>query len=240
MRRNGGKGILIGAIVGVIALAVILILILPDDTKDPLEPNDSEVTQGTGNNQNDTSDDTEGDTEGETEGETGGENEGEAEDEATGEGEGETEDEATGEGEGEAEDEETDDTTGNTDTADDIADKIVAMVKAQIGKTYAWGEEGPDAFDVSGLIYYCFTENGINVPRTVKELATHGEELSFEEMQPGDVVFFWSDTEGTPQYAGIYIGGGKFIAVKSSINSVEEINIGSYFTEHFLYARRYR
>ena len=126
----------------------------------------------------------------------------------------------------------------NVDTTT-VNGKIAALALAQVGKVYEYAEEGPDAFDTSGLIYYCHTQNGINIPRTVKEQATHGTEVSKENLKPGDVVFFWTDTPGVAQYVAIYVGDGKLVAARSSKGDVAELNFGAYFTEHFVTARRF-
>lgn len=127
----------------------------------------------------------------------------------------------------------------NVDTSS-LNGKIAALAAAQLGKSYGYGEEGPDLFDTSGLVYYCFTQNGIAIPRTVKEQATFGTEVSKENIQPGDVVFFWTDTPGTAQYVGIYIGDGKFVAARSTKKTVAELDFeGPYFSERFVSARRF-
>ena len=37
---------------------------------------------------------------------------------------------------------------------------IIDTARAQIGKPYVWGAEGPDTFDCSGLVYYCYQACG--------------------------------------------------------------------------------
>lgn len=131
--------------------------------------------------------------------------------------------------------------TEPTETADiSVGQKVADLAIAQLGKPYDYGGSGPDAFDVSGLIFYCFQENEIKTPRTVKELAGFGTEVSKDELLPGDAVFFYSDEPGKVQYGGIYIGGGKFIAARNSDKPVSEMSLNSsYFSERFICARRY-
>lgn len=43
---------------------------------------------------------------------------------------------------------------------------VVAHARSQIGKPYKWAAVGPDAFDCSGLVYYCLKQSGFpDVPR---------------------------------------------------------------------------
>ncbi len=132
-------------------------------------------------------------------------------------------------------------TTAPTETAEiSVGQKVADLAIAQLGKPYDYGGSGPEAFDVSGLIYYCFKENEIKTPRTVKELASFGKEISKEELLPGDAVFFYSSEPGKVQYGGIYIGGGKFIAARNGDKPVSEMDLNSsYFSERFICARRY-
>jgi len=247
-----GKGILIAALVGVVVLAVVLILILPGKEANApggqnagTQNEDTNKNEGTDENKGTTEDEGTDENEGTTEDEGTNENEGTTEDEGTNENEGTTEDEGTDENEGTTEDEGIDENEGsnegNTNTdASALNQKIAAFAIAQIGKGYEWGAEGPDNFDASGLIYYCFTENGISIPRVIKEQAAFGAEVSKENIQPGDVVFFWNDTPGTAQYVGIYVGDGKLIVVRNSTELVGELNMNSdYYNERLVCIRRF-
>ena len=117
---------------------------------------------------------------------------------------------------------------------------VVATARSALGKPYASGGNGPDSFDTSGFISYCFRENGISVPRGTSTLTTRGEAVEKEDLQPGDVVFFYQSTPGQAEYPGIYTGDGTFIAVSSSQNAVLERSMtSSYYTEHYISARRF-
>jgi len=37
---------------------------------------------------------------------------------------------------------------------------VINVAKAQLGKGYVLGTEGPNTFDCSGLVYYCFAQTG--------------------------------------------------------------------------------
>ena len=118
--------------------------------------------------------------------------------------------------------------------------EIAALAKEQLDKPYGNAAAGPDEFDVSGLLYYCYREFDIKVPRTTKELGVFGEEIAKEDLLPGDAVFFYNNDPGVIQYCGIYIGDGKFIAARNSEHPVSEMNLlGNYFTERYICARRF-
>ena len=121
-----------------------------------------------------------------------------------------------------------------------VGSSIVAVVQSVIGKPYAYGGTGPDSFDTTGLIYYCFRQCEILAPRGLDEQFAYGTEVAKEFLQPGDVVFFYLETPGAAEYVGIYMGNDTFVAVSSSRNVVEQRDMANpYFAERFVGARRY-
>jgi len=110
----------------------------------------------------------------------------------------------------------------------------------QIGKPYRYGGEGPDDFDASGLLQYCYMKQGVSVPRSTAGQADFGYEVAKEEILPGDAVFFWSTNPGQPEYVGIYVGNSVVVAALNSSKPVVEFNMETkYYTEHFVCARRF-
>jgi cell wall-associated NlpC family hydrolase len=113
---------------------------------------------------------------------------------------------------------------------------IVRTALAMIGVPFTDGGSSPETgFDSSGFIYYVLRENGyINCPRLISEQAAMGENIGYDRLQPGDVVFFSSDDSKEPHYGGIYIGDGKMIYAPMPGEVVREANIsGQYWKDHF-------
>ena len=140
---------------------------------------------------------------------------------------------------------ETEPTTVPTEPEDTTTDHtfglaVVATAKDALGKPYGQGGAGPDSFDTSGLITYCFREHGVSLSHKTSSQFAVGEEVPKESLQAGDVVFFYQENPGKAEYVGIYTGEGTFIAVSSSQNAVVERSfVSTYYTEHFVGARRY-
>jgi len=98
----------------------------------------------------------------------------------------------------------------------DLRSQIVATAEALVGIDYVSGMAAPETgFDNSGLIYYVLRENGfINCPRGTTAQMEMGTSIAFEDIQPGDLVFFTdtdSETSEKIDFGGIYIGDGKLI-----------------------------
>lgn len=112
--------------------------------------------------------------------------------------------------------------------------------KEQVGKPYEYGAAGPDSFDASGLLYYCFKTAGISIPRNTKGQAKYGEPVLQEDLRPGDAVFFWSSNPGEAEYAAIYIGDGECVACLNSSKPAYIFNMTTnYYQGHFVFARRF-
>ena len=82
---------------------------------------------------------------------------------------------------------------------------------AQVGDPYVWGASGPDGFDCSGLTSYAYAAAGVSLPRASRSQATVGREVSREELQPGDLVFFYDPIS----HVGLYIGNGQMVHART-------------------------
>lgn len=55
---------------------------------------------------------------------------------------------------------------------------------------YKYGAAGPNHFDCSGFVYYCFGQYGIKLPRSSRDMFLVGQKVKKEDLRPGDLVFF--------------------------------------------------
>lgn len=122
--------------------------------------------------------------------------------------------------------------------------QILSVAQSLLDKPSAKPGEagvGPDSFDASGLVYYCLSQCDIPSGRVFSEQFALGTPVAQEDLVPGDIVFFYQVTEGQPEYAGIYIGEGNFIAVGDANGRVEIKNMtyNTYFADRFIGARRF-
>lgn len=83
----------------------------------------------------------------------------------------------------------------------------VQAALTRIGSPYSWGASGPNAFDCSGLVMWAFGQAGVNLPHSSQALARGGQSVSTDQMQPGDLVTYYSDAS----HVGIYIGDGMMV-----------------------------
>jgi peptidoglycan DL-endopeptidase CwlO len=84
---------------------------------------------------------------------------------------------------------------------------VIQAALSRIGSPYSWGGSGPSAFDCSGLVMWSFQQAGISLPHSSQALARGGQPVSMDQMQPGDLVTYYSDAS----HVGIYIGDGMMV-----------------------------
>ncbi len=80
------------------------------------------------------------------------------------------------------------------------------------GSPYVWGATGPGSFDCSGLVYWAYKQVGVTLPRSAAEQAGVGTEVPEDQLQPGDLVFFYNPIH----HVAIYVGGGKVLHAPQS------------------------
>jgi cell wall-associated NlpC family hydrolase len=83
----------------------------------------------------------------------------------------------------------------------------VDVAMSKIGSPYRYGATGPNAFDCSGLMSWAFKQAGVSLPRTSRAMSQVGTPVSRDELQPGDLVFFYKPVS----HVGMYIGDGKIV-----------------------------
>ena len=94
---------------------------------------------------------------------------------------------------------------------------IQDLLDSYLGKPYVWAEEGPHAFDCSGLTYNIYGSLGIEIPRVAREQAKMGKDVNFKNLHYGDLIFFGSTNKRSKyiNHVGIYLGDGWFAHASS-------------------------
>jgi cell wall-associated NlpC family hydrolase len=90
---------------------------------------------------------------------------------------------------------------------------MLAAAMSRKGLPYVWGDNGPDAFDCSGLVQWSFAQAGITMPRVAADQALTGPAVPVSQLQPGDLLFYHTDPTA-PAYIShvtIYLGNGWMI-----------------------------
>ena len=78
---------------------------------------------------------------------------------------------------------------------------------AQVGDAYVYGAAGPNAFDCSGLTMMAWAQAGVGLPHSSSAQFGSGPHISASDLQPGDLVFYYSPIS----HVGMYIGNGLIV-----------------------------
>lgn len=83
-----------------------------------------------------------------------------------------------------------------------------SAAQSQIGKPYVYGATGPSSYDCSGLTSWAYAQAGVSIPRTSEAQANIGTRIgSVNDLQVGDLVFFYGDLH----HVGLYAGNGQVL-----------------------------
>ena len=112
--------------------------------------------------------------------------------------------------------------------------QAVEFAKRQVlaRKPYVWGDEGPNAFDCSGLVYAAYKSAGLGWPiwdRLNSGLYyTYTKQIPLSEMQPGDLLFYsYKGTINTIHHMSIYAGNGMMWEARSTKSGLRYSSIYS-------------
>lgn len=83
----------------------------------------------------------------------------------------------------------------------------VQYALAQVGDAYVYGAAGPSAFDCSGLTMMAWAQAGVSLPHSSSAQFSSGPQVSSSDLQPGDLVFYYSPIS----HVGMYIGNGMIV-----------------------------
>lgn len=103
------------------------------------------------------------------------------------------------------------------------AQTAVDTALAQVGDPYVWGAAGPDSFDCSGLTLFAYAAAGVNLPHSSRIQATMGRPVAVSELQPGDLLFFYSPIS----HESMYIGNGMMVHAATSGTPVRVVPLSS-------------
>ena len=113
--------------------------------------------------------------------------------------------------------------SGGGGGASGSAAAAVSYARAQVGDPYCYGGAGPGCFDCSGLTMMAWQQAGVSLPHSSAAQYNVGRRISASELQPGDLIFYYSPIS----HVSIYIGGGQRISATHTGDYVRVQSLGS-------------
>jgi peptidoglycan DL-endopeptidase CwlO len=107
-----------------------------------------------------------------------------------------------------------------------VGTKALNAALSRRGDPYIWGAAGPSEFDCSGLVMWAYEQEGIHLDHYTGDQWTEGQHVSRDQLQPGDLVFFYADIS----HVGLYLGDGLMVDAPSFGQDVmvQKIDWGIY------------
>ena len=99
----------------------------------------------------------------------------------------------------------------------------VQYALAQVGDAYVYGAAGPDAFDCSGLTMMAWAQAGVSLPHSSSAQMGSGTPVSMSDLQPGDLVFYYSPVS----HVAMYIGNGMIVHAANPSTGVTTAPVNS-------------
>ena len=131
----------------------------------------------------------------------------------------------------------------STTSSSGAARRVIPAAERYIGVPYRYGGTSPvSGFDCSGFVQYVYAQQGVDLPRTSRQMAGAGVavEPSTRSLAVGDLMLFQQG--GRISHVAIYAGNHRFIHSSSSGNGVRYDDLdtrrGKWFAEHMVAARR--
>lgn len=110
----------------------------------------------------------------------------------------------------------------------EMGQAVVEYAMQWLGTSYAWGggtpsgpswgfgiDDGVHGFDCSGLALYAWAQVGVYLPHYSGYQRNSGQHISYDEIMPGDLVF-WKYSNGVIHHVAIYIGDGMIVQAPQS------------------------
>ncbi|XEC92915.1 NlpC/P60 family protein [Paenibacillus tarimensis] len=126
-------------------------------------------------------------------------------------------------------------------TVSSKADQIIATAQSLKGRvTYKFGVNNTARLilDCSSFTKYVFGKHGVSMKWGTRFQKNDGHYVSKSNLKKGDLVFFDTNSNGSINHVGIYIGNGQFIHNKPRSGVVvNSLNTG-FWKSHYTTARR--
>ena len=113
--------------------------------------------------------------------------------------------------------------SANVPTTNKYGSTVVAVAYSKLGCPYVWGASGPNSFDCSGLVMWCYAQAGVSLDHYSGSQGQSGAVIPLSQAQPGDIL--WKSG-----HVGIYIGNGQYIHAPQTGDVVKIASNVSRFT----------
>lgn len=127
--------------------------------------------------------------------------------------------------------------SGSSGSSSDLGQQIATYAQQYVGYPYVYGGKSPSGFDCSGFMQFVFAQFGYQINRTATAQLANGYYVEYDDMQPGDIIYFGFGS--TASHVGMYIGNGQFVHAQNSSTGVVITSLSEpWYANRYLCAHR--
>ena len=104
---------------------------------------------------------------------------------------------------------------------------LVQLAYSYIGSPYVAGGNSPSGFDCSGFVQYLYGQIGLSVSRSSSTQLYDGVAVSYENVQPGDILI-WGYGANVPTHSAISVGNGQMIHATNPVQGVIASDVAAW------------
>ena len=119
-----------------------------------------------------------------------------------------------------------------------FAEQLMQTASQYTGIPYVFGGRSTSGMDCSAFVQTLFKQFGVRLPRTSREQANVGTTVPFDQLQPGDRLYFACKNPHV-DHCGVYAGNGYFVHCSKTRNGVGVDSLSSdFFWRSLVVAKR--
>jgi len=108
------------------------------------------------------------------------------------------------------------------------AARAIRFALDQVGKPYVFGAAGPSSYDCSGLTMAAWQRGGVSLPHSAADQYNYGHHVSRDQLQPGDLIFFYQPIG----HVTIYIGDGMMVSAPTEGENVSVVPLSAFNSDY--------
>lgn len=119
--------------------------------------------------------------------------------------------------------------------------ELLKAGESYVGLNYFWGGMSSFGYDCSGFAYAMHKANGYQIPRDAGDQAQSGQNIPYNRLEPGDLLFFaYEEGKGKLHHVGFYYGSGKMLHSPQTGRGIELTDLkGTTYEKELCAATRY-
>lgn len=121
-------------------------------------------------------------------------------------------------------------------------EQIAMDALSHLDEPYVFGKSGPDRFDCSGLLVYCFGKHNVALDHSAEIIGSDERYRILtkpSQLLVGDIVCFDTVDDRDPSdHVGIWLGGNRFVHASSRQGKVVVSELEGFYLDRFTFGRR--